>query len=347
MALYQDRKLTIRSLLSATIISIAIGTVFLLIGSHGHKITFFNFLWNAGYSTSLGLALFSNGFIFQFVERKYISWIKSPLKSIFIALGVHLSYSTVVIVSFNWLWFVLFRKQTINDFFEYGWFIIIGEYIVLVLITAIIYAKSFFKDYRNEAIEGEKLKQEAMSLQYQIMQNQVNPHFLFNALNILGSLIDVDKEKAKIFTRELSLFYRELLHFKNKEIIPLNEELSFVKKYIYLQKIRFGDNFNVEILLNENIEGEVIPMSLQMMLENAVKHNIISKNQPLSVIIGKLEGAKIFIENNHQPKENVDGSNKIGLKNLQKRYKYLTNQDLIIDSNSDYFRVTIPLIIVE
>ena len=179
------------------------------------------------------------------------------------------------------------------------------------------------------------------------MQNQVNPHFLFNSLNILGSLIDVDKEKAKKFTRELSLFYRELLHFKDKELVSVQEEINFVKKYIYLQKIRFGDNFDVEILLRENLKGEVVPMSLQMMIENAVKHNIISKDRPLKIIIGKFENDEIFVENNLQPKENVDGSNKIGLKNLQKRYKYLTDNEMKIESSQQYFRVTIPLVKLE
>ena len=123
MGIHDDNKLTIKSILTAILISIVIGTIFLLIGANGHKIKLANFLWNAGYSTSLGLGLFSNGFIYRFVEKKYISWIESPLKSILIAISVHLLYSTVVIIFFNWLWFILIQNQTISEFLENGWFI--------------------------------------------------------------------------------------------------------------------------------------------------------------------------------------------------------------------------------
>ena len=347
MVLRKKNNYSLKSILIAAFISIVIGTIFLWIGTQTYKISLTRYLWNIGYSLSIGMSLFMNGTIFLFVEKRFISWVKYPVKSVIIALLVHLIYSSFVIITINWLWFVVLSKQTWAQFMEYGWFIILGEYIVLFLITAIIYARSFFKEWRIETIQGEKLKQEAISLQYQIMQNQVNPHFLFNALNILGSLIDIDHEKAKKFTRELSLFYRELLSFKDKELVSVCDELHFVKKYIYLQKIRFGDNFDVSILVNDKLEGEVIPMSLQMMVENAVKHNIISKDYPLKVIIGKLDGDELFVENNLQPKANVDGSNKIGLKNLQKRYKFLTNKEMQIESNNQYFRVVFPLVKLE
>lgn len=337
----------LKSVVIAALISIGIGTVFLLMGNGNTRISFSHFLRNSGYSVCLGLGLFANGLIFRFVENRYISWVKAPVKSLLVAIAVHLTYSTVVIFFFNWLWFIVIYNQSISAFLQYGWNIIIGEYIVLIMITSIMYAKSFFKDYRDEAIQGERLKQEAISLQYQVLQNQVSPHFLFNSLNILGSLIDLDQEKAKKYTRELSLFYRELIDIKDKELIPLSEEISFVRKYIYLQKIRFGNNFDVEIFLNDNPEGEVIPMSLQMLLENAVKHNIISGENPLRVIIGKLDTGELFVENNLQTKSPVEGSNKTGLKNLRERYQFLTNKEMEIKQNDKFFRVTIPLIKLE
>jgi LytS/YehU family sensor histidine kinase len=296
------------------------------------------------YSLCIGLGLFLNGTIFRNIEKRYISWVKWPVKSFFIALTVHLVYSSFIIIFFNWLWFIKISGNSVAHFLSYGWFIIIGEYISFFLISAIIYARSFFIEYREEAIQAEKLKQEAMGLQYQVMQNQVNPHFLFNALNVIGSLIDVDTEKAKSFIRELSLFYRELLLLKDTELVSVREELNFVKKYIFLQKIRFGDNFNVDIFIPEDMPGKLVPMSLQMMLENAVKHNVISKNEPLRVVMGKTDNGELFVENNLQPKSNVSGSNRIGLDNLRARYQYLTNKEMQISKNEHFFRVTIPLI---
>jgi len=332
------------SILTAAVISICIGTVFLMIGSQTWKISFSKFIWNTGYSLNLGMALFANGVIFEIVEKKCISWTRFPVRSVFIALATHIIYSSFVIIVINWLWFVLFAKQTWGQFMTYGWFIFLGEYIILFLITAIIYARSFFKEWREEVIEGEKLKQEAIALQYQVMQNQVNPHFLFNSLNALGSLIDIDVILAKEFTRELSMFYRELLYFKDKELVPLIEELSFVRKYIYLQKIRFGENFDVQIHLKNENDFEVIPMSIQMMIENAVKHNVISKEKPLNIIIGQTDDSELFIENNLQLKDNVSGCNQIGLKNLIDRYKFLTDKQMIISQSEHFFRVNIPLI---
>lgn len=342
--------ITLRSFVKNTVIAIIIssiiGTLFLMFFTQCESFIFVDYLINAGYSSVLGLGLFANGLVFSVVEKRFISWIEFPVRSIIIAVIVHLVYSSFIIFFINWLWYVVILNdaETISEI-KGGWYVIFGEYLILVVISLILYIRSFFRAYRNEVINSEQLKQDAIALQYQIMQNQVNPHFLFNSLNVLGSLIDIDREKAKLFTRELSLFYRELLHFKDKELVSLIDELQFVKRYIFLQKIRFGDNFNVQILLSEAIKGEVIPMSLQMLVENAVKHNIVSKDKPLNVLIGKLDGDEIFVENNRQAKQVVDGSNQIGLKNIQKRYEYLTGKKMIIFDNSDYYRVTIPLVI--
>lgn len=344
MALHRKKKNQLIQVLFAATISAIIGTLFLRIGSHTWKIAISHYLWNAGYSLCLGLSLFANGAVFKNVEQKYISWKEFPVKSVSIALFFHFAYSSFVIFFWNWLWFIVLRDETWSQFLTFGWYIIIGEYIVLVILTAIIYAKSFFNEWIEEVVQGEKLKQEAIALQYQVMQNQVNPHFLFNSLNALGSLIDIDPQKAKLFTRELSMFYRELLYFKDKELISLSEELRFVEKYIYLQKIRFESNFNVTIDIKDEKGFEIIPMSLQMMIENAIKHNIISKDKPLRVVIGQNNSSELFVENNLQLRENVTGSNNIGLKNLTERYRFLTGKDMTVTKNENCFRVTIPLI---
>jgi hypothetical protein len=344
MPLRKENIKWIRAIILSLAMSVIIGNIFLWAGTHTFHISLKHYLLNAGYSVCLGLGLFANGIVFNFVEKKWISWIKYPVRSVFIALAFHIGYSSFVIFFCNWIYFVVLADNSWTHFLEWGWYVIMGEYIVMVIITAIIYAQSFFKEWRIQVLQGEKLKQEAITLQYQIMQNQVNPHFLFNSLNTLGSLIDLDQQKAKEFTRELSMFYRELLYFKDKDLVPLHEELNFLKKYIYLQKIRFGDNFEVHFFLKDADGHEVIPMSIQMMVENAVKHNIISKENPLTIIIGQSDENEIFVENNLQLRENVSGSNNIGLKNLTERYKFLTGKEMFITRDEHFFRVTIPLI---
>jgi len=333
--------------LVAIIISILIGVVTsLLFGGTLNK-SIVSYLWNAGYSISIGLPLFLNGYLFEWFANRYIDWIKRPGKSVLLALTLHLIYSSFVIFVVNWFWLIVVSNNKWEDFWRFNSGTIISEYIIFVIIASIIYAISFFKSWRNAVQEAEKVKREALSLKYQVLQNQVNPHFLFNSLNILGSLIDLDVEKAKVFTRELSLFYRDLLMFKDSDIISLKEEIEFVKRYIYLQQIRFGESLQVEIIANEKVEGKVIPLSLQVLVENAIKHNEISQAKPLKIIIAISDDYEMLVENNLQPKKMLEETSGTGLQNLAGRYHFLTGKEMVITKNDHYFRVSLPLIQIE
>jgi two-component system, LytTR family, sensor kinase len=343
----KEDKIKLKSVFIAAFISISIGVIFMWISTFTVHHTFSHYLWNAGYSFCIGMSLFSNSIVFNFVEKRYISWIEKPTRSILIAIAFHLLYSTFVIFFFNWLWFVLFSNHTCSSFIKEEWITVIGEYAILIVITAVLYANSFFKVWRYEAIQGEKLKQEAVSLQYQVLQNQVNPHFLFNSLNVLGNLIDIDNEKAKEYLIQLAAFYRNLLQLKDHEIISLEQEVNFVKSYVYLQKIRFGNSFNVYFRIDENVSGELIPLSLQMLIENAVKHNEISKEYPLTISISNDPHDFIFVENNINPKNETGNGHNIGLHNLKERYRYLTGKEVAVINANGFFKVALPLIKIE
>ena len=269
------KRFTIK-LIYAAVISIFIGLVTsTLLGAPINR-SWVSHLWNMGYSVSLGVPLFANGYLFKWYEKRYIDWIKKPVQSVFVALAMHFVYSSFVILSVNWFWIIIVLKQNWSAFSNEYRGTIISEYIVFVIVASIIYSISFFKAWREQVTETEQVKNEALALKYQVLQDQINPHFLFNSLNVLGSLIDIDVPKAKEFTRELSLFYRNVLQFKDQDIISLNDEIAFVEKYIYLQRIRFGEALEVEIITNEKVGGNVIPLSLQALVENAIKHNEIS-----------------------------------------------------------------------
>jgi len=341
------RKNIIIGFLYVAIISILIGmvTAYLLSGQVPQSLS--THLWNAGYSLSLGLPLFANGYLFKWFEKMYIDWIHRPFRSLVLALLMHFVYSSLVIFIVNWFWFKVLMHRDWANFWQTSSATIISEYIIFVIVASIIYASSFFRAWKKQVIETEKIKSEALTLQYQVLQNQVNPHFLFNSLNILGSLIDLDVAKAKVFTRELSLFYRDLLMFKDTDIIPLQEEIDFVKRYIYLQQIRFGEALQVEILANEKVDGRVIPLSLQALVENAIKHNEISKANPLKIVIAISDNYELLVENNLQAKNNLEESSKTGLKNLAGRYEFLTGKKMIVTNNDKYFTVRLPLIRLE
>ena len=336
-------KKRITGFLWAAFFSIMIGIVTQTMFSGRLPQSLQSYLWNIGYSLSLGLPLFANGWLFDRFACRYIDWIKHPVRSIFRALSMHLVYTTIVIFTVNWFWLIVVRNLDWSAFLA-SKITYLVQYIIFIIVASIIYAVSFFKSWRNEVQQSEMIKREALSLQYQVLQNQVNPHFLFNSLNVLGSLIDLDVEKAKIFTRELSLFYRDLLMFKDRDIISLKEEIDFVKRYIYLQQIRFGESLQVEIIANEKIEGKVIPLSLQALVENAIKHNEISQANPLSIVIAISDDYELIVENNLQPKSYLEETSKTGLQNLAGRYRFLTGKEMVITKNNHYFRVSLPLI---
>jgi sensor histidine kinase YesM len=341
------KKVTVTNWIIAIVVSILIGLVTSVILGGSLNRSLVSHLWNVGYSISLGLPLFANSYLFRWFEKRYINWITNPVKSVFAALTLHLIYSSFVIFTVNWFWFIVVLGRSWKTFGDSNRGTIISEYIIFVIIASIIYAVSFFRAWREQVRETEQVKNEALALQYQVLQDQINPHFLFNSLNVMGSLIDIDVQKAKVFTRELSLFYRDLLMFKDRDIISLKEEIDFVKRYIYLQQIRFGASLQVEIIANEKVKGKVIPLSLQALVENSIKHNEISKANPLKIVIAITDDNELIVENNLQPKKVFEESSKTGLQNLAGRYRFLTGKEMIITKNDHYFRVSLPLIQVD
>jgi sensor histidine kinase YesM len=341
------RKRTSINWLIAIVVSILIGLITTVLMGGSLKMPFMQYVWNAGYSLSLGLPLFANGYLFGWFEKRFIDWVNRPVQSVIRALLMHAIYSSFVIWTVNWFWFIYIMDREWELFWAHNRGTIISEYIIFIIVASIIYAMSFFKAWRNELQQKEEVKRESLALQYKVLQDQINPHFLFNSLNVLGSLMDIDVEKAKQFNRELSLFYRDVLHFKDLDIITLKEEIDFVKKYIYLQQIRFGEALQVDIIANPKVDGKVIPLSLQALVENAIKHNEISQANPLKIVIAISDDYELVVENNLQAKTLLESTSKTGLKNLAGRYEYLTGEKMRITKNDHYFRVSVPLIKLE
>jgi LytS/YehU family sensor histidine kinase len=279
------------------------------------------------------------------MEDKYVSWIERPAKSVIVVLLSSTIYSSIVIFSVNWIWIVFINDMTFGRFWEIQASTMWIEFGIFYFIALWFYARSFFVAWRQEVEDREKLKRQALQLQYESLKTQVNPHFLFNSLNALTTLIEMDVDAAKTFTSELSGFYRDILQLKNKEIIPLKEEISIVNKYIYLQKIRFGDNFSYQIPDMADNQMMVIPLSLQMLVENVFKHNVISSSKNLELSI-TVDDNDVCISNSYHPKKDSSDSG-MGIKNLNERIKYLTNKELKIDQNESQFSIRLPLIQLE
>ena len=193
-------------------------------------------------------------------------------------------------------------------------------------------------------IETEKYKQESIQAQLENLKNQINPHFLFNNLSVLSSLVYKDQDKAVEFINQFSKVYRYLLDNKSRELVELQEELTFVRSYCFLLKIRFEDSLQFDFAIENEAQLKLIPpLALQILIENAIKHNEVSEENPLFVRIVSNEH-QLVIRNNKQLRKKVEISSKMGLNNIISRYKHFTNQSVEIQSSDDYFEVKIPLI---
>jgi sensor histidine kinase YesM len=213
--------------------------------------------------------------------------------------------------------------------------------VVVMLSSQLIYLSS---KQQQTALENEKLQAEYMNTRFLALKNQVDPHFLFNSLNTLHSLIKTDAGKAQEYVQQLSLVFRYTL--QNKEIITLEEELKFTKAYCHLMQIRYGASLQfIQHIDGKYYSSSIVPLSLQTLVENAVKHNVVSNRQPLTITISTSEKETITVSNPIQEKREPERGENIGLSNLAERYRLLWNREIAVRNTNGLFEVEIPLIV--
>jgi two-component system, LytTR family, sensor kinase len=201
----------------------------------------------------------------------------------------------------------------------------------------------FYVLWQKSTKKEQLLSEEKLRFQYNNLKAQVNPHFLFNSLNTLSELVYQDAKKADNYIQKLSAIYRYILENENTALISLDKEIDFVKEFFSLQKERDDDKIELEINLGKTTNLSVVPVSLQVLVENALKHNACSKNSPLKIKITR-EDDYVIVSNNIQRKSLPENSTRIGLQNLMERVKLATNKELIQKEENHEFIVKIPLI---
>lgn len=275
--------------------------------------------------------------------NKNYSWIDNTLKRMAIQFLSSMLYSGctiyIIMLAYNYLTCCIAWKQ---QSLMYNSFII-GMFVSLLLLMIEV-STQFFKNWKQSLIEVEKYKTESVQAQLQNLKDQINPHFLFNNLSVLSSLVYKNQDKAVDFINQLSKVYRYLLDSKNNELVSLADEMNFLKSYIYLLSIRFEDSLQFDIQINESLYQKALPpMTLQMLVENAIKHNEVSSNLPLIISIHSKDDS-ICVSNPLQHRSNVETSTKTGLKNIQDRYSFLSDEKVLIEETNRHFSVTIPLL---
>ena len=304
-----------------------------------------NLLISTMYSFGLG---FGQGVINDELSKKW-SWVEQTNQRLWIGIIATIGYTIPVVLLINYINFIVINGINPDIFFKGNNLWIHFFYTILSFgVSAFIHARSFMIEWKK-SVKQESTQQEIVAktetAKFESLKNQIDPHFLFNSLNVLTSLISENPTQAEKFTTKLSKIYRYVLEQRNKDLIPLSEELHFAKTYMELLEMRFEDavQFTIPVSVS-NQELKIVPLSLQLLLENTVKHNVVSSSKPLTISIYE-ENDSLVIENNINPKEAIGKSTKVGLQNIADRYGLITQKSVRIENNNKTFKVRIPLLI--
>ncbi len=300
------------------------------------------FLFYQLYSFVLG---YSNMYFFDYMERR--QWQKGDsIKRIVVGIigstvitliGLFVLRVITIILYLGHSWEYFITNESIKHY-QFGLWITL----TIVMIFHFIY---FYNRHQKNKLKEQKVIAGTASAKFDALKNQLDPHFLFNSLNVLTSLIEENPENAQKFTTSLSKVYRYVLEQKNKDLVTVDEELDFARTYMTLLKMRFEDSIVFDIPDRAtDPESKVVPLSLQLLLENAVKHNMVTTSKPLHIKIFEDAHGNLVVENNLQPKQIVKKGSGVGLENIKQRYQLLTNKKVQINQQAKRFAVAIPML---
>jgi two-component system LytT family sensor kinase len=283
-----------------------------------------------------------NSYIYRVLDKKY-SWQDHLVKrAVFQSLAI-IAYSATAYMVVMVIMYKLVVGSLPENPVSWG---LRSSYLAILIsftVSLVFVAVAFFTNWRKSQLEAERFKAEMLMYKYETLQNQINPHFLFNSFNVLSDLVYEDQKKAVDFISQLSQLFRYVLDSRDKELVPVREELEFMSAYTYLLQSRFEEKLSFQ---NEFEAGEhemLVPMTLQLLIENCVKHNEISSKQPLHIQILR-NGDYIKVENTLQPVSVGGDSKKTGLSNIRQQYKFFTDKEIVITQKDNTFSVEVPLI---
>ncbi|WP_396157101.1 2TM domain-containing protein [Flavobacterium sp.] len=340
-------KQLIKEIPRAIVISFTIFFVLLLVRIiTGNKIQFdYYLLVNFGYTMLYSLSLyFANATIFIYLDKVFKSDRFIPKR---IVIGFIASFLVSIVVIFLLRIFedVLVEGSSFSAFLNNEE---MSNYLVAIIVTFFVtlafHAFYFYKAYTENKVKEQKVIAGTASAQFESLKNQIDPHFLFNSLNVLSSLIEENPENAQKFTTSLSKIYRYVLEQKDKELVSVEEELAFAKTYMNLLKMRFENSITFDLPSDyNNPEAKVVPLSLQLLLENTIKHNVVSEQRPLHIKI-YIENNYLIVENNLQKKAILQERKGVGLQNIVNRYGLISERKVLVEETQIEFKVKIPIL---
>ena len=285
-----------------------------------------------------------NAYYNEYISKIY-SWDKQTQKRLWIGALGSIVLTVLAFAIVRWFTEVVLFGKDFNTFIateksEYY----IYALVITLIVSLFLHAFYFYKALQDTKVKEQKIIAGSASAKFDALKNQLDPHFLFNSLNVLTSLIEEDPIQAQKFTTSLSKVYRYVLEQKSKNLISVDEELQFAKTYVRLLKMRFEDSIIFEIPDKAlNPEAKIVPLSLQLLLENAVKHNVVTSSKPLHIKIYE-EDNYLYVTNNLQEKQVVKKSSGVGLQNIRQRYAILTKKEMQIFKTPKEFKVRLPML---
>ncbi|MTI21315.1 histidine kinase [Fulvivirga sp. RKSG066] len=304
-------------------------SVFYLFATYGYFMLISFLIWQG------------NRFILFKLEEKY-NWFINPTQKVIMILGGNIFYTAPLVIVMLYAWYTFTGAPPSWDVIKLTSIVCV---VCVVFITHAYETTFLIKQRASDIVKGEKQDKARIQAQLEALKNQIDPHFMFNSLNSLSYLIDENPEKAKAFTSSLAEVYRYILSNKDQRLVLLEDELLFLNKYLSLLQLRFGHSLDVSFKLKKEIEAKYLipPISIFMAIENVVKHNEISKKHPMLVQISNV-GGLLCIENRLQKKRSLQHSSKIGLKNLDERFKIIVGKGIETWVDRDTFKIQLPML---
>lgn len=278
----------------------------------------------------------------NYIRRKLPS-LEVTARRVFLKLAASVLFLTplALLLVFFFDWFHVLGYELNTEDLEYVYFTGLAVNALFESLWEVMY---ILDKYKEAAAEKELIEQLQLQQEFDNLKQKVNPHFLFNSFNTLSSLIAEDKHQAEKFLDELSKVYRYLLTTNDSGISTVEQEIAFINSYYKLLKTRYGAGFDLQVQIDPKLKDHKLPsLSLQLLVENAVKHNVISKTHPVHIVISSTDDA-LVVENNLNKKTVTVESTGIGLSNIKEKYKLLNRDDVRVEEGNDTFRVTIPLL---
>jgi len=322
-----------------------------LLGAWALEMLFWNGIFNSLSSFLIGsIWAFSiwvsqwlgNAYLVYILDARY-PWSQTPVKRALIGIIALIIYSAAAYVLLQTAWHLIIQGHLPEQF---GIWVLSTSRIAIIISFSIAFSFTtvgFFRNWQTSSLETERLRAEMMTYKYESLRSQINPHFLFNNLNVLKELIYDDPQLAEAFISRMSELYRYVLENSEKEAVALTDEIAFLRAYIFLLNARFEDGLNIQLEFEAESGEMIVPMALQLLIENAVKHNEVSSLKPLYVNITKQDDY-LTVVNNLQPKQTGGTPSKKGLKNLSQRYEFLTERRIEVTKDLDTFKVHIPIL---